>query len=83
MKFYQSPLVIAAFLFIILAIYSMTFGQGPMGFGLVFGIIVLVIALFGMLIHLILKAFLKKFITHLLIEFLILILFMGWVLINS
>jgi hypothetical protein len=83
MKFYQSPLVIAAFIFFILAIYSMTFGQGPMGFGVVFGIILLVVAFFGILIHLILKAFLKKFITHLLLEFLVLFLFMGWVLINS
>ena len=84
MKFYKSPLLITALLFIIYGIYLMTdWGSGPMGWGYLAGVVIFSAGLFAALLHIILKATIKNKRIHFITELSMICLFLLWLLFNS
>lgn len=84
MKWYKSPLFLAALFFIIYGGYLMTDrGSGPMGWGYLAGVTITALGLFAALMHFILKSIIKNKSLHFISETSIVALFFIWLLFNS
>jgi hypothetical protein len=84
MKYYQSPLIIAAIFLVLYAIYLIAdFGNATMGWGYLAGVVILIAGFVFGFIHLLLKLFLKSKRTHLITEIILISLFLVWQFLNS
>lgn len=80
MKFYQSPLLILAFLFFIYSSYLILFAKG---FDQLLGPSFFIIAIVICILHIGLKFFIKSFKVLLLTELILTLLIFGWLLLKG
>ncbi|HEX4956968.1 MAG TPA: hypothetical protein VFV46_02220 [Lacibacter sp.] len=80
MKFYQSPLLILAFLFFIYSSYLLLFAKG---FDQLLGPPFFIIAIVLSILHIGLKYFIKSFKALLFTELTLTLLFFGWLLLKG